>query len=319
MRRGGARFAADPRVELLGVVSRLAGRTADPVAPPWADFAGGFSRFSSLEAVRLRAAHREEDALGLIAQLWSADAGLEWSRPRSLLSADFFEAVGGPEELERFRAALAAFARAAGFFEAWRERGPALAGPAQAAAKERWKTGARDVAALESYLGESLPASLTFVLCGVYAPRRYSAYILPYPYPRPMETVLPRGPFEVITLLDASSGGAGLDEPLERGLLQELVYCWAEPFVWTHRGLLLGKDRAADWQYSLTRALCEGVAARAAAAAGRPYHVAPGGPLAAAVRDALDGFERGRTRSLTAHGPKLAAALSASAARARAA
>jgi hypothetical protein len=318
VRRGGARFAADPRVELVGVVTRLAGKAPGSVAPAWAAFAGEFARFSDREAVRLRAAHRDDDALGLVAQLWSADARLEWARPRALLSADFFEAVGGPEALEGFRAALASFARESGFFAAWRARGRALAAPAAAAAAERWKRGKSDAAALESYLGERLPASLTFVLCGLYAPRRYSAYILPYPYPRPMETVLPRGPFEVITLIAAASEGAGLDEPLERGLLQELVYCWAEPFVWTYRGLLLGRERPADWQYALTRALVEGVAARAAAAAGRPFRLAPGGPLAASVREALEGFERGRTRSLTAYGPKLAAALAESAPRARA-
>lgn len=300
-----AETGVDPRVELFGAIQLLARGESAPagleaLAP------------ASLRRDPVVAAYARlgaDEALGLIAQCLSADARLTWRRPRALLSEDFAAAFGGFAGLEEFLSRARDFARRARFFTRLAQAAPAYAA-AVAAARRGLAAGLPQAAALERYIGATLPARLRFVLCGLYTPGRYNAYILPYPYPRPGEPAPPVGPYDVITLLSPGRAApAALGEPLEAGLLQELVYCWAEPFVWTHRAVLLGAAPAPGLQNELTSGLVAAIAARAALRAGLAPGVQLRGAYARRAALALEGYEKARAKTLTAYGPALARAL----------
>jgi len=308
--RSGVRVeaGADPRVELVGALQSLARGAPPPTA------------LESL-AARLRGQRRhpavaacarlgDGDALGLVVQLLSADARLEWRRPREMLSPDFAAACGGFDGLEKLLELVRDFARRSRFFALCADAAADYA-PAVRAARAGLRTGARQALLLERYLGERLPAHLRFVLCGLYRSGRYNAYILPYPYPRPGESAPPRGPYDVVTLLPLfAEEEFEFDSPLQTGLLQELVYCWAEPFVWAYRRELLGDAPPPDLQYRTTRVLVDLLSIRAAERAGLRSAVArPKGPLADRVRAALGRYERGGARSLAQFAPALARAM----------
>jgi hypothetical protein len=300
-----AQTGVDPRVELFGAIQLLA-RGASAPAGLEALVPAALRRHP---AVTAHARLGEGEALGLIAQCLSADARLTWRRPRALLSEDFAAAFGGFAPLEEFLAHARDFARRARFFTRLTDAASAYA-DAVAAARRGLAAGLPQAAALERYLGAPLPARLRFVLGGLYTPGRYNAYIFPYPYPRPGELAPPPGPYEVITVLAPGRAAAGaLAKPLEAGLLQELVYCWAEPFVWTHRAVLLGATPAPGLQHEFTRGLVEAISVRAAQKAGLAPGVKLRGAHARRASEALGGYEKSRARTLTAYGPALARAL----------
>ncbi|MDE2489589.1 MAG: hypothetical protein KGM24_01990 [Elusimicrobia bacterium] len=308
MRALDAEIGVDPRVELVGAVQWLASRRRPAVG--LGALTAALSPFRRDPAAAAYARLREE-ALGLTVQLLSGDERLAWVRPRLLLSADFVFSVGGDAGLDALLDSLRAFARRSRFFHLI-SRHAAAYEPSVARARAEWEASGGQRAALRRYLGEELDARLRIVVCGLYEPGRYDSYILPYPYPRPGEERPPAGPFEVVTLIRPGAGGFQLDRPLESGRLMELLYCWAEPFLWAHRREVLGSAPRPGDQQRTTRVLVEALGVRACAAAGlRARFAPPRGPLAARVLRALARYERGRRRwpRLSDFAPELARAM----------
>ena len=94
--------AVDPRLELLGVVQRLAGP-----GKPGTEVEARFGRWRDHEAVRryAEAAARGDETLALIALAWSDPPELAWARPMKGVSRDFMARAGGEEAVEAFRLA----------------------------------------------------------------------------------------------------------------------------------------------------------------------------------------------------------------------
>lgn len=201
----------DPRVELVGVVQRLA---EDDV--PW-----------RLRAFRAHRGHpavkgwpRVSEALPMAALLLSPPPELRWERPRELLAPDFVEAAGGWEALEASLEDLRAFARDSRFAERWERLRPWYGRLERRAAAEAAR---RDLLPeLERYVGAPLRTRHTIIVSALCRPRRWNSYIIPYP--REGE----RGPFESYVI--ARPGR--LDE--NRGQWNEAAYVAVEPATARH-------------------------------------------------------------------------------------
>lgn len=185
---------ADPRVELLGVIRRLAGdKSAASAASdfPAADVDAWFGSFKDDPAVK--AYRRDQDGdgrtYGLLFLFLSDPPELKWKRPVAELPADMVARAGGQEALDEFLALLRAFSKKSRFPEFYARHRADYARLVAALGAPRKDL----VAELEAYVGP-LRGRMHIVVSPLFGEGGPS-YIVPYPYAGPGVKV--GGPFDV--------------------------------------------------------------------------------------------------------------------------
>jgi hypothetical protein len=199
----------DARIELLGVVRRLAGaRDAGPAAAAYAAQAdrwfGKYKNHPAVKAYR-SAADRNGLTYGLLALFLSGPPELKWKYDTGLVPPGMLARAGGMDEYERFLEDLRDFAKVSRFsvfYDAHR------ADYGRFEASLYTAMGERDyVGELEAYVGP-MHSRLTVIPSFLYGAGQPS-YIIPYPYAGPGVRV--SGPFEVFSIRTAddllTSGG----------------------------------------------------------------------------------------------------------------
>lgn len=189
----GPEIAADPRIDLMGLLQRLAD---DPVAARNPDSDAAARRFASWAGHPAVALLREMRATGFAggapaqyAVYLSSPPGLRETRP----APQFFAGLaGGAPRLAAWRAAAADFARVSGFLDWWRGRS---ARRAEELAAARAALGGRDLAApLARYLGVRTWSSWTVVVSPFFPSGGGASWVLEERPGRP-EVVVVFGPY----------------------------------------------------------------------------------------------------------------------------
>lgn len=230
-------IAVDPRLELLGVVQRLAGREA--FAPGDAEYARlvdeRFGRWRDHPAVRLYSelGAGPFDPLGVVLLHYSDPPELALKDPGA--GAPFVAGENDGERLLSFVWQLRDFAARSGFAEFFREQRPRYA---RVEAAARAEAGPLDPeAAFARYAGLELEVRRHYALSLLYSPRIRNSFIIPYPD----VATLGRhdGPFDVWTLFqyvpDKSArprmGSAAFAVPSIE-LWQESLFVFVEPALY---------------------------------------------------------------------------------------
>lgn len=224
--------AVDPRIELLGVVQRLAGAGDPGREDSYArDADAAFARFKRHPAVKLYAKIRERaggrEGLGIDLLYYTAPPALALRDPEA--PAPYMRDGEDQRLLQEFLAQLRAFAeksRFQAFFDAHRPLYASLEGPARA------RFTALDPAArIEKYLGVGLKSDCLYALALLYRNSSSSSFIEPYPdasvAPRPVKS------FSVYSILPfpmtAQASTALLDDDLSGPVWQEPLYVFVDP------------------------------------------------------------------------------------------
>lgn len=230
-------IAVDPRLELLGVVQRLAGREAFP--PDDAEYARLVDeRFGALRghpAVRLYAelGAGPFDPLGVVLLHYSDPPELALKDPS--LAVPFADGERDGERLLSFLWQLRDFSARSGFPEFFREQRPRYA---RVEAAARAELGPLDPeAAFGRYAGLDLQIRRHYALSLLYSPRLRNSYIIPYPD----VATLGRhdGPFDVWTMFQSLGGqaarkraGAAAFAVPSPELWQESLFVFVEPALY---------------------------------------------------------------------------------------
>lgn len=227
-------IAVDPRLELLGVVQRLAGlEKAEPDDAEYARLVDRrFGPWRGHPAVKLYAdlAAGPGDPLGVVLLYYTDPPELALKDPAG--PVPFADTEDGGEKILSFVLQLRDFARKSGFPEFFRENAARYAAVERAA---RAEVGALDPeAAIGRYVGIDLQARRHYGLSLLYSPRLNDSFIVPYPDVE----ILGRhdGPFDVWTLFQylssKKSRGRSSFSPFtvpSPQLWQESVFVFVEP------------------------------------------------------------------------------------------
>ena len=232
----------DPRIELLGVVQRLAGREAFP--PEDAEYArlvdDRFGRWRGHPAVRLYAelAAGPFDPTGVVLLHYSDPPELTLKDPS--IPVPFADDERGGERVLSLVWQLRDFAARSGFLEFFRQQRPRYGGVEAAA---RAELGSLDPeAAISRYTGLELQARRHYALSLLYSPRLRNSFIIPYPD----VATLGRhdGSFDVWTIFQyfpgktarARAGAAAFAVPSTE-LWQESLFVFVEPALYYFENL----------------------------------------------------------------------------------
>jgi hypothetical protein len=302
-------IAVDPRLELLGVIQRLAGR--ETFSPEDAAYARAvdarFGPFRGHPAVRLYAelAAGPDDPLGVILLHYSNPPELALKDPEA--AVPFADTEQGGERVLSFLLQLRDFAAASDFPGFFRENQPRYRAVENAAREE---LGSLDPEAVFGrYAGLDLQVRCHYALSLLYTPRMRNSFIIPYPD----VALLGRhqGPFDVWTMFQHFSGKAARDRAgfaafkvPSPELWQESLFVFVEPALYYFENLrpfdpasfygpeaaVCRGDRLNCVKSGLVAALLE----RLGAGAPRPPVVKP--DYAGALRERLKEYESDRVR-----------------------
>lgn len=235
-------IAVDPRIELLGIVQRLAGREAFP--PEDAEYARlvdeRFGRWRGHPAVRLyaEAFAGPFDPLGVVLLYYSDPPELALKNPS--VTVPFAGDERGGERLLSFIWQLRDFAARSGFSDFFHEERPRYTGVEAAA---RAELGSLDPEAdFSRYAGFDLQVRRHYALSLLYSPTQRNSFIIPYPD----VALLGRhdGSFDVWTLFQyfpgkaarARAGTAAFAVPSTE-LWQESLFVFVEPALYYFESL----------------------------------------------------------------------------------
>lgn len=235
-----AQVSIDPRLELLGVVQRLAGRSV--VAPDDVAYAREVDRYfgpwRDHPAVRLYAeiAADDWDPLGVILLYYSPPPELALKDPEARVP--YLDAESQQLRALRFLRELRAFAEASDFAGFYRSHAPLYLRAENAAREEL--THAYPVPpeqVLSRYLGVDLSMRRHYALSLLYNPRLRNSFIVPYPDPAMLGDY--SGGFDVYTLglfLDGrprrDNRNISLFEVPSREIWQEPAFVFVEPALY---------------------------------------------------------------------------------------